>query len=108
MIIAAADNMQILTHANHLTIQVSLKELVHELIAMHLMMEPAPLPAMLMNTPLSFAPIPTTMGNSSFFLLCLDQHSFCTLDANVAIRGGKIGGSNKLGSGSMGYGLKYI
>lgn len=56
---AAAGSLQIPQLVSHLFIQPSLRELVRRLIVMHLMMAPASLHAMLMNTTSYFAQTPT-------------------------------------------------
>lgn len=56
---AAAGSLQIQQLVSRLSIPPSLRELVRRLIVMHLMMAPASLHAMLMNTTSYFAQTPT-------------------------------------------------
>lgn len=67
---AAVGSLQTQQHVSHLFIQPFLRELVRRLIVMHLMMAPASLHAMLMNTTSYFAPTP--IRNVLLFLVaCL-------------------------------------
>lgn len=67
---AAAGSSQTQQLVGHLFIQPSSRELVRRLIVMHLMMAPASLHAMLMNTTSYFAQTPTR-NLLLFFVACV-------------------------------------